>query len=113
MFGEDDTSILFSTSKLSRDQLNYLYNLADVQILLTSNEGWGLSSTEALLSGTPIVNNVTGGLQDQCRFEDENGEDDDDMDFISFVFFKDSLILIAQVLGSIQDISCFSLEMCF
>ena len=34
----------------------------------------GLSSTEAILSGTPIINNVTGGLQDQCGFEDENGE---------------------------------------
>ena len=26
------------------------------------------------MCGTPIINNVTGGLQDQCRFEDENGE---------------------------------------
>ena len=24
--------------------------------------------------GTPIVNNVTGGLQDGCRFEDDNGD---------------------------------------
>ena len=39
---------------------------------------WSLVSIieypSSLLSGTPIVNNVTGGLQDQCRFEDENGE---------------------------------------
>jgi hypothetical protein len=27
-----------------------------------------------MMCGTPIINNVTGGLQDQCRFEDENGE---------------------------------------
>ena len=74
LFGEDDTSILFSTSKLSRDQLNYLYNLADVQILLTSNEGWGLSLTEAILAGTPIIANVTGGMQDQMRFADEDGK---------------------------------------
>ncbi len=73
LFGEDDKSVLFSTSKLSREQLNYLYNLADAQILLTSNEGWGLSLTEAILSGTPIIANVTGGMQDQMRFEDENG----------------------------------------
>ena len=73
LFGEDDTSILFSTSKLSRDQLNYLYNLADVQILLTSNEGWGLSLTEAILAGTPIIANVTGGMQDQMRFVNEEG----------------------------------------
>lgn len=74
IFGEDDKSILFSTSKLSRDQLNYLYNLADVQILLTSNEGWGLSLTEAILSGTPIIANVTGGMQDQMRFVDDKGK---------------------------------------
>ena len=51
-----------------------MYNIADVVVNIGSNEGWGLSSTEAILAGTPIVNNVTGGLQDQCGFEDENGE---------------------------------------
>jgi hypothetical protein len=53
--------------------MNYLYNLADVQMLLTSNEGWGLSLTEALLTATPIIANVTGGMQDQMRFEFEDG----------------------------------------
>jgi len=33
----------------------------------------GLSSTEALMTGRTLINNVTGGLQDQCRFEDEDG----------------------------------------
>ena len=42
-------------------------------INIGSNEGWGLSSTEALMAGRVIINNVTGGLQDQMRFEDENG----------------------------------------
>ena len=73
LFGVDDKSIAFSTSKLDRKQLNYLYNLADAQILLTSNEGWGLSLTEAMLSGTPIIANTTGGMQDQMRFVDDNG----------------------------------------
>ena len=45
-----------------------LYNMSDVQILLTSNEGWGLSLTEAILVGNPIIANVTGGMQDQMRF---------------------------------------------
>ena len=66
-------AIVFSTQKLSTSDLNLLYNLSDVQILLTSNEGWGLTLTEAMLSGTPIIANVTGGMQDQMRFEDENG----------------------------------------
>ena len=66
--------ILFSQEKLSTPELNMLYNVSDVVINIASNEGWGLSSTEAMLSGTPIINNVTGGLQDQCGFLDENGK---------------------------------------
>ena len=62
-------AIYFSTSKVSAKELNLLYNLADVQILLTSNEGWGLTLTEATLAGTPFIANVTGGMQDQMRFE--------------------------------------------
>jgi glycosyltransferase involved in cell wall biosynthesis len=67
-------AIKFSTHKLSSIQLNYLYNIADAQILLTSNEGWGLTITEAILAGTPIIANVTGGMQDQMRFEDKDGK---------------------------------------
>ena len=69
-----DCKILFSEQKLSHAELNAMYNVADVVVNIGSNEGWGLSSTEAILSGTPIINNVTGGLQDQCGFTDENGE---------------------------------------
>ena len=65
--------IIFSEQKMSSQDLNAMYNVADVVVNIGSNEGWGLSSTEAMLSGTPIINNVTGGLQDQCGFEDESG----------------------------------------
>ena len=54
--------------------MNMLYNIADVQINLASNEGFGLGSCESLHAGTPIVVNVTGGLQDQCGFKNEKGE---------------------------------------
>jgi glycosyltransferase involved in cell wall biosynthesis len=54
--------------------MNWLYNLADVTALISSNEGWGLSLTESMMSGTMIIGNVTGGMQDQMRFEDENGD---------------------------------------
>ena len=67
-------AIVFDTQKWSTKDLNILYNIADCQILLTSNEGWGLTLTEAILAGTPIIANVTGGMQDQMRFEDENGD---------------------------------------
>jgi hypothetical protein len=63
--------------------MNYLYNIADTQILLTSNEGWGLSLTEALLTGKIIIANVTGGMQDQMRFEKDGKWINFDADFPS------------------------------
>ena len=59
---------------LDDEHMNYLYNASDVYINLASNEGFGLGSCEALTTGTPIVVNVTGGLQDQCGFKNEKGE---------------------------------------
>ena len=73
LFKDYPEAILFSQNKLGNKELNFMYNLADAQILLTSNEGWGLTLTEAILAGTPIIANVTGGMQDQMGFEDENG----------------------------------------
>jgi len=58
---------------MNDEQMNYLYNSVDVYINLASNEGFGLGSLEALTVGTPIVVNVTGGLQDQCGFKKEDG----------------------------------------
>ena len=59
---------------MNDEQMNYLYNSVDVYINIASNEGFGLGSLEALTAGTPIVVNVTGGLQDQCGFKNEKGE---------------------------------------
>lgn len=70
---KDWNNVFFSTSKLSPSQMNLLYNLVDVNLLISSAEGWGLSVTEATMAGTMSVVNVTGGLQDQCRFEDLEG----------------------------------------
>ena len=51
------------------EDMNYIFNSCDVYINMASNEGFGLGSLEALTVGTPIVVNVTGGLQDQCGFK--------------------------------------------
>jgi len=81
---QEDINIFFSTAKINTKQMNYMYNLADVTMLLTSNEGWGLALTESLMSGTMILNNVTGGMQDQDRFVDDKGKwIDFDADFPS------------------------------
>ena len=66
-------NVVFTDAKFDPNGMNKLYNSTDCQILLTSNEGWGLSLTEAILVGNPIIANVTGGMQDQMRFEDEDG----------------------------------------
>jgi len=65
--------IVFTNNKYVPDDMNLLYHSCDTVINVASNEGWGLSSTEALMAGRTLINNVTGGLQDQCRFEDEDG----------------------------------------
>jgi hypothetical protein len=36
---------------------------------VASNEGFGLATAESVMAGTPIIVNVTGGLQDKCGFE--------------------------------------------
>ena len=74
IFGRNYPNIIFSDQRLMPQQLNYFYNMADAQILLTSNEGWGLSLTEALVTGTPIIANAQGGMIDQMRFVDNEGK---------------------------------------
>ena len=67
-----DLNVVFSTNKLDNKHMNFLYNIADVTINLASNEGFGLGTCESLMSGTPIVVNVTGGLQHQCGVKFRN-----------------------------------------
>jgi len=66
--------VVFSTDRNSVQDMNILYNTADVVALPSSNEGWGLSLTEGMMCGKPIIATVTGGMQDQMRFEDNNGD---------------------------------------
>jgi len=72
-FGKGTKNVKLSAQRFPPHILNYLYNIADLQILLSSNEGWGLSLTEAMAAATPILANVQGGMQDQMRFEDTEG----------------------------------------
>jgi glycosyltransferase involved in cell wall biosynthesis len=66
--------VVFSQHKFSPEDMNILYNMADVTINLADNEGFGLGTAESIMSGTPIIVNVTGGLQDQCGFVDDNND---------------------------------------
>ena len=60
--------VRFTNIKLEQDKLNEFYNIIDCTINIANNEGFGLTTAESLMSGTPIIVNVTGGLQDQCGF---------------------------------------------
>ena len=73
IFGKK-SNVFFSDQRIDTAELNQIYNLADVTVLPSSNEGWGLALTEAMMAGTMIIANVTGGMQDQMRFTDENGK---------------------------------------
>jgi len=64
-----DYRVYFSDKKVEPNQLNCLYNIADVTLNMASNEGFGLGTCESLMAGTPIIVNVTGGLQDQVGFK--------------------------------------------
>jgi glycosyltransferase involved in cell wall biosynthesis len=69
-----DAHIYFSSGKVSPKDLNCVYNIADVTINMANAEGFGLGTAESLMAGTPIIATVTGGLQDQMRFLDEDGK---------------------------------------
>jgi glycosyltransferase involved in cell wall biosynthesis len=65
--------VVFHDARVGANEVNWLYNMSDVTCLISSNEGWGLSLTESMMAGKMIIGNVTGGMQDQMRFEDEDG----------------------------------------
>jgi glycosyltransferase involved in cell wall biosynthesis len=75
LFGYDDKyNIIFDQNRYGVQAMNLLYNATDGTALISSNEGWGLSLTEAMMAGKPIIATVTGGMQDQMGFRDENDE---------------------------------------
>ena len=63
-----DYEVKFSESRITQEELNWYYNLSDATINIAGNEGFGLTTAESVMAGTPIIVNVTGGLQDQCGF---------------------------------------------
>lgn len=66
--------VVFDNNKYNTEDMNLMYNMSDGVILISSAEGWGLSVTEALRTGKMFIGTVTGGIQDQMRFEDESGK---------------------------------------
>jgi glycosyltransferase involved in cell wall biosynthesis len=57
--------VLFSTNKVEPELLAKMYNMADCTINISDAEGFGLATLESLACETPIIVNMTGGLQEQ------------------------------------------------
>ena len=57
--------VKFSTTKLPADNLALIYNMVDCTINVSDAEGFGLATLESLSCETPIIVNMTGGLQEQ------------------------------------------------
>tara|TARA_R110002126_G_scaffold28413_8_gene94594 strand:- start:451 stop:1704 length:1254 start_codon:yes stop_codon:yes gene_type:complete len=57
--------VLISKNKVEPKDLAGMYNMADVTINISDAEGFGLATLESLSCGTPIIVNMTGGMQDQ------------------------------------------------
>lgn len=75
-----EEGLLLSEGRVPAEQLNVMYNCADCVINISSNEGFGLGTLEAIYAGVPIVVNMTGGLQFQigdwwCDQEDFSDQD--------------------------------------
>lgn len=65
MLGLENTQLRFSAGRISPENIADFYNIVDVTINISNNEGFGLSCLESLSCGTPVIVNKTGGLQDQ------------------------------------------------
>jgi len=60
-----DGRIMFSRNKVQSKDLAVFYNMADCTINISDAEGFGLATLESLACQTPIIVNMTGGLQEQ------------------------------------------------
>lgn len=57
--------LLLSEQKYPQEILARMYNMADCTINISDAEGFGLATLESLACETPIIVNMTGGLQEQ------------------------------------------------
>jgi len=63
--GLTDSEVIFSKQKVPLDVMAKIYNAADCTINISDAEGFGLATFESLACETPIIVNMTGGLQEQ------------------------------------------------
>ncbi len=66
-----DSPVILFSHRIPEEELVRFYNCASCVINIANAEGFGLSSLEGMSCGIPIINNMTGGLQDQMFIKDD------------------------------------------
>ena len=62
---DTNRQVMMSTAKIDPIKLASIYGMCDCTINISDAEGFGLATLESLSCGTPIIVNMTGGLQEQ------------------------------------------------
>lgn len=94
------------------EEMPYIYNLADIVVNNSDNEGWGLALTEAKLCSVPIMATNTGGMKDQIL--DDEGKYGDwvfplEVDTINFMgnpvssYIHESRVNISKIQEQLED----------
>ena len=92
--------ISFSNQRVPPEQMTIFYNISDATVCLSNNEGFGLSSLESLMCGTPVISVRTGGLKDQ-NYVEETGKE-----FGVSIFPKTKSLTGSQPIPYIYDCRC-------
>ena len=66
-------NVFFSRERLEFEKMNILYNISDFCLNISYAEGFGLSTLESMMTGTPIIAAKTGGLTKQVVNDIEGG----------------------------------------
>lgn len=67
-------NVVFSKERLGFPSINAYYNISDFTINISYAEGFGLSTLESMMTGTPIIAPMTGGQTRQVVDHRDNSE---------------------------------------
>jgi|TARA_R110002020_G_scaffold112593_1_gene258965 glycosyltransferase involved in cell wall biosynthesis len=69
--GLTQEQLFISVQKVPPEHMALFYKMSDCTINISDAEGFGLATLESLACGTPIIVNMTGGLQEQVTDGEE------------------------------------------